>query len=598
MPLVLKGEPKRAARARARTRACARGGAAALLPALVCLLMAAPCAAAATTVTDVGEGFPVALGGADAVLLAGAAKAEEGEVEYLRPWSIWSAGKTKTLTPLNGEPAEASPEEEAHHVLHLGDINEAGEAVGTSSLAATKEGKPAVAFHPVVFDAEGAVRDLGVLQDPLTEKTGEPEELKTFPGGGFGTAINDSGQAVGEGVIDVEGKITPRAFLYSGGSQHVVGLADGLAKPWRSAAFFINDAGLMFGEVAEIGEATPPHYYLWPDATSPGTALNFDAEVQAHDLANDGSVLGVRKGQLYLRLPKGEEQAISGLSDPGQVNSSHQVVGSETVKGAEHAAVWSAGSVTDLNTRLPEKSGWVLERAYAINDAGDIAGVGTHEGKKRVFLLQGGLLASISGAPSAAAPESGTVTETFTVTLPAAGASTVTVGYRTEDGTATAANNDYTPTSGTLTFLPGETSKNIEVQIDAGNGHDTAAREHYRVRLQATATAGVSAAAGSAEGEIGYPGLGGELVAAPASGAAGKAAPVPGMKVQVAGRSASGQEVSQTVTSDAEGKWEANVDAGSTRSPPRACRRGSPQGSNGLPRPSVRASAKGRPVRR
>lgn len=50
----------------------------------------------------------------------------------------------------------------------------------------------------------------------------------------------------------------------------------------------------------------------------------------------------------------------------------------------------------------------------------------------------------------------------FTVTLSPSATGTVTVNYITSDGTA-AASSDYTATSGTLTFLAGQTSKTVTV---------------------------------------------------------------------------------------------------------------------------------------
>jgi Calx-beta domain-containing protein len=41
----------------------------------------------------------------------------------------------------------------------------------------------------------------------------------------------------------------------------------------------------------------------------------------------------------------------------------------------------------------------------------------------------------------------------------------VTINYTTLDGTATAADHDYQPTSGTLTFAAGEKTKTITVTI-------------------------------------------------------------------------------------------------------------------------------------
>lgn len=59
----------------------------------------------------------------------------------------------------------------------------------------------------------------------------------------------------------------------------------------------------------------------------------------------------------------------------------------------------------------------------------------------------------------------GTTIALFEVTLAAASEEPVAVTYATQDGTATVADNDYSPTSGVLFFAPGETSKSIEVMV-------------------------------------------------------------------------------------------------------------------------------------
>ena len=58
----------------------------------------------------------------------------------------------------------------------------------------------------------------------------------------------------------------------------------------------------------------------------------------------------------------------------------------------------------------------------------------------------------------------GTVNAVFTVTLSAASGQTVAVNYATADGTATQP-ADYTNTSGTLTFTPGQTTRTITVPV-------------------------------------------------------------------------------------------------------------------------------------
>ena len=90
-------------------------------------------------------------------------------------------------------------------------------------------------------------------------------------------------------------------------------------------------------------------------------------------------------------------------------------------------------------------------------------------------------------------------TQTFTVSLSQAGTSQITVRFDTANGTATTTDNDYTTTTGTLTFAVGETSKTITVGIvnDAKNE----ANETYNVNLTSP-TGGATIADGSGLGTI------------------------------------------------------------------------------------------------
>jgi hypothetical protein len=54
---------------------------------------------------------------------------------------------------------------------------------------------------------------------------------------------------------------------------------------------------------------------------------------------------------------------------------------------------------------------------------------------------------------------------TFTVTLSAAYDQTMTMSYRTVNGTAKTSDNDYIARTGTLTFAPGETTKTIAIEV-------------------------------------------------------------------------------------------------------------------------------------
>jgi uncharacterized repeat protein (TIGR01451 family)/CSLREA domain-containing protein len=66
---------------------------------------------------------------------------------------------------------------------------------------------------------------------------------------------------------------------------------------------------------------------------------------------------------------------------------------------------------------------------------------------------------------SLAEGNSGTTNFTFTVSLTASSASTITVNYATANGTATAG-SDYVAAAGTLTFTPGQTSQNLTILVN------------------------------------------------------------------------------------------------------------------------------------
>src|SRR5205823_2810235 len=62
--------------------------------------------------------------------------------------------------------------------------------------------------------------------------------------------------------------------------------------------------------------------------------------------------------------------------------------------------------------------------------------------------------------------DAGTTPFVFTLALSNPSSQTVTVNYATANGTANTADNDYQPASGTVTFLPGEVSQTITVNVN------------------------------------------------------------------------------------------------------------------------------------
>ena len=85
--------------------------------------------------------------------------------------------------------------------------------------------------------------------------------------------------------------------------------------------------------------------------------------------------------------------------------------------------------------------------------------------------------------------DAGTQNAAFTVTLSAASGRTVAVDYTTTNGSAVAP-DDYTTTTGTLTFAPGETTKDVNVPVVGEL--DTELTESFTLNLSAPTNATVA----------------------------------------------------------------------------------------------------------
>jgi probable HAF family extracellular repeat protein len=93
------------------------------------------------------------------------------------------------------------------------------------------------------------------------------------------------------------------------------------------------------------------------------------------------------------------------------INNRHQAVGfSHNVQLPigfvdSHAVRWDNAVISDLNTPAILEAGWMLEFAFDINDAGQIVGAGFHNGARRAFLLDNGVvtdLGTLGGTTSSA----------------------------------------------------------------------------------------------------------------------------------------------------------------------------------------------------
>ncbi len=179
-----------------------------------------------------------------------------------------------------------------------------------------------------------------------------------YEGGSYATGINTSGIVVGSsGISDTHG--SDRGFRWSAGGGMVnlgtpasQGLA-GLSLFTQSYAQNINDAGLIVG------------------AADRGSGLTRAVYWDTNDVIHDIGTLGGSSGWAYA---VNDDNVIIGFSNNGIGNRAFGYV--------------PGGSITDLNSLLdPSSTGWLITRAYDINNDGVIVGEGTFGGITQAVVL-------------------------------------------------------------------------------------------------------------------------------------------------------------------------------------------------------------------
>ena len=152
--------------------------------------------------------------------------------------------------------------------------------------------------------------------------------------------------------------------------------------------------------------------------------------------------------------------------------------------------------LAEINDLAAAAQGHAAEAAAAAAAAAAIATDAAAAADTAIAIAAGNATLSVAGGRA----NEGSDTEiTFRVTVHPAASQPVTVDYATRDGTAKAG-ADYTATSGTLTFAPGETLKLVSVPVlddavDEGN-------EHFLLRLSAPRGAYLRRARREAIGQI------------------------------------------------------------------------------------------------
>jgi probable HAF family extracellular repeat protein len=380
-------------------------------------------------------------------------------------------------------------------------VNACGRVVGRSSIAAS-DGN----FHPFVGSGgpltdiapdrdngvANSINELGFVAGAISgahafiwSAASGRQDIGVLSGGVASAAfdINENNLVVGISEIDVFGRIRGFVWQQSTGMQAIDTLGGS-----SSTAYAVNNAGTIVGS-AQNASGVSHAYTLSGGVMSDLSTLGGPTSV-AYGINDGGEVVGssdivAASGQPFHAFIW---SSAAGMVDMGalggstrsvafDINNAGQAVGYSELPAGRHAFIYTrTNGMSDLNDLVPG-SGWIFQEAQAINNRGQIVGIGIFESDpdhQRAFMLtpdnagpspcsQAGTLQFDSAAYSVS--ESG-LKRTITVTRTDGFGGAVSVNYATSDGTATAAGSDYQATSGTLSFAQGETSKTFDVNVN------------------------------------------------------------------------------------------------------------------------------------
>ncbi|MBN1918784.1 MAG: DUF3466 family protein, partial [Verrucomicrobia bacterium] len=160
-------------------------------------------------------------------------------------------------------------------------------------------------------------------------------------------------------------------------------------------AYGIDETGRVVGY--GVNPEGAQHAFLWVDGTLTDLGTLGGALSIAKRVNDSGSVVGTS------RIASGLHRAFlwqdgtmqdlgtfgGSQGDAFDINAHGQIVGAaDTRDDYPHAFLWEDGVLRNLNELIPPDSGWVLNKAYGIDDSGRIVGYGVNpQGLERAFLL-------------------------------------------------------------------------------------------------------------------------------------------------------------------------------------------------------------------
>lgn len=266
-------------------------------------------------------------------------------------------------------------------------VNDAGQVAGTADRQSGGYG------YPVRWSASGALTDLG---GTVTNELG------------VGNAIDPAGRiAGGQRLANSEGSPVAELYDTNGAATYLGNPVDSL-----NAATGINAVGQVVGSPAFVwksGTLTMLPVLAGASAGDAGaTAINISGQIVGWSGVAGSS--GAEHAALWSGGTVTDLGTIGGsaYNQATAINAAGQIVGTADphCQPCANPVAWlrqPGGALTDLDTLIPAGSGWTLEQANGINDRGQIVGAGLHNGALHAYLLTPSFAANINFATSGAA---------------------------------------------------------------------------------------------------------------------------------------------------------------------------------------------------
>jgi probable HAF family extracellular repeat protein len=339
------------------------------------------------------------------------------------------------------------------------DINEAGQVAGeweitrgypVAAIWDSKQGPRELGILPGgVFSGAAALNDFGQVVGWSESFNGDRAVLwdngqMIDLGPGAAADINNAGQIVGHSSIWIDGVRANLNELVPAGSGLTIWSAAGINDAGQIVASAVDAQGFMHAVLLNPLSANTPAITINDVSVSEGnngiTAANFTVTISN---ASNQTVT------VQFLTANGTATAGSDYQSTGGTLTFAPGQTSQTI------------TVTVIGDRIPEPNRTFFVNLSNAGDAiiGDSQGVGTIiDDEPRISINDVTLTEGSSG----------TKLFTFTVTLSVAYDQTVTMSYRTANGTATSTGGqaDYVSQTRTLTFNAGQTQKTISVAVN------------------------------------------------------------------------------------------------------------------------------------